>query len=220
MIKTETSVPETYYRDSRDFQFLGRVFDAALNSYITNSEMVGTNPFSYNFNTKLIDLLTLTLGFKSRHHYNINQLTAMCAALTEALRWKGTKKSIQLAADALLKAEGVAEPAVVDVNEETSTVTIFLPIGLADTNLLNDMLDYILPAGMSCDIVKQMVVNTKEAQTTVTQMDTIEKFANKLAAETSVVPESGDVEMLGLDTPGLIDNTTVVGKQIKKEEGE
>lgn len=222
MIKTEKSVPEIFYRDSRDFQFLGRVFDTVFNSLKTNSELVESNPFSDNFDTKLIDLLTLTLGFKSRHHYNINQLTAMCSAFMRAIKCKGTIKSIQTAVDTLLRAEGISDAARIEVDSETSTLQIYVPLALKDTNLLNDLLDYILPAGMGYEIIKQLALavpsNTNIVFTNKGVDGAPQIWSEKHpTSATSIIPEA-DVIGGGIvpsrARAGLSDNTTVVGKEI------
>ena len=226
MIKTEFDVPEVYYRESRDFQFLGRVFDVVFNSTKTNSDLVETNPLSDNFDTRMIDLLTLTLGFKSRHHYNTKQLTAMCSAFTKALRCKGTQQSIEIALETLLRAEGITKSAKVYVEDDISTMYIYVPVELSDTNLLKDLFDYLLPAGMKCEVVKQLAVET-QAQTDIIftgkGIDGADQFNNSKhwAAQTSIVPGKGVADTSATPSnarAGLVDNTTVVGATIPPEE--
>ena len=82
MIKLQNLTPDVYSSQSRDFQLLERLFDIVLNYVKTNSDNLYTLPLSDNTDEHLIDLMTLTLGFKSRHHYNIkHQHFANIAAL-------------------------------------------------------------------------------------------------------------------------------------------
>ena len=49
MIKTKNLTPENYYKQSRDFQLIGRIFDFVLNYLKTNVDAVSNNPFSEDF---------------------------------------------------------------------------------------------------------------------------------------------------------------------------
>ena len=90
MIKLQDLTPEVYYKESRDFQFLGRLYDLVLNSVKTESELIYNLPLSPNVNEKMLELLTLTLGFKPKHQYNSKQLYAICSVLSEIIRNKGS----------------------------------------------------------------------------------------------------------------------------------
>ena len=107
MIKLRNLTPEVYSKQSRDFQFIERLFDVVLNSVKTNSESLYNLPLNDNTDERLIELMTLTLGFKSRHNYNVKQLTALCSAFCEVLKNKGTIYSITAAGNALLNSEGI-----------------------------------------------------------------------------------------------------------------
>lgn len=153
MIKLEELTPEVYYQQSRDFQYLGRLFDLVLNSTKTNSDVIYDIPKSDAAGSKLIDLLALTLGFKTVHEYNIKQLANVCSIFQTILRNKGTKYAIDLACTAILNAEGITDEHYVNIKEGTN-VQIFMPWSVSDLNLLKDLLDYILPAGVTCEIAR------------------------------------------------------------------
>lgn len=155
MIKLQEMTPEVYYRKSRDFQLIGRLYDLVLNYVKTNAELINTIPISQSDNDqRMIDLMTMTLGFKTRHHYNLKQLTALCSAFAEIIKIKGTRRAIELACEVLLRSEGLTKPEYINVDEEKCVVEISIPKELSDLNLLTDLLDYILPAGMSCQIIR------------------------------------------------------------------
>ena len=150
MILLKDYTPEVYYQQSRDFQFIGRLFDLVLNSLKTNADMIYDVPASDAAGSKLIDLLALTLCFKATHEYNIKQLINVCSILSVILRNKGSLKAIELVCSAILNAEGITLPYAVIKNGYT--VQIYMPQSVSDLNLLKDLLDYILPAGLSCEI--------------------------------------------------------------------
>lgn len=172
MIKIQNLTPEIYSKQSRDFQFIERLFDIVLNSVKTNAENLYTLPLSANTDEQLIDLMALTLGFKSRHHYNVKQLTALCSAFYEVLRNKGTLYSLELAGNALLHSEGIPETLFVEPDlTNPNLINIFIPQDLSDTNLLKDLLIYILPAGIGCNIIREL----KTAKTAATNLSTTSK---------------------------------------------
>lgn len=154
MIKLQDLTPEVYYRQSRDFQYIGRLYDLVLNSVKTNTDMIYDIPNSDAAGSKMIDLLTLTLGFKPKHNYSVKQLAAICSIFQTILRNKGSVYAIELACTALLHAEGITDECKVYFDEKTYTATIMISQELSDISLLNDLLDYILPAGISCIIVR------------------------------------------------------------------
>lgn len=160
MIKTQNLVPQVYYDKSRDFQLLGRTFDIVFNYLKTNIDLIYNNPLSDNSDERLVDLLALTLGFKSRHNYNVKQLTAMCSSFMLAMRNKGNITGIELAVNTLIQAEGIKNGALILVDSKNNNLNIYIPVELTDINLLNDLLVYILPAGMSCSIIRQQLVET------------------------------------------------------------
>lgn len=243
MIKLRNLTPDVYSKQSRDFQFIERLFDVVLNSVKTNSESLYSLPLNDNTDERLIDLMTLTLGFKSRHNYNVKQLTALCSAFCEALKNKGTVYSIITAGNALLNSEGIHEEILVEYHLDTTTgktiftqLDIFVPQELSDTNLLKDLLVYILPAGVTVNLIRELKLNTA-ANTTLTTDDKVtiydnnnepwdgsSTFADAKDTTTSVIPQITEnlAEVSAKATPGFITNTTVikVGTTKVEESGE
>lgn len=170
MLRMRQMVPNVYYDHSRDFQLIGRLYELVANMVKTNADMLYNLPVSDDMNERLLDLAASTLGFKSLHHYNVNQLRALCSAFTEILRSKGAITSIEKACNTLVAAEGIAEEIGVEVDNDTRQVFIYVPPTLSDINLLKDVLIYILPAGMSYTIIRthkntytvdtELVINT------------------------------------------------------------
>lgn len=183
MIKLQNMTPNVYYNQSRDFQFIGRLFDVLLNSIKTNTELITNLPLNDDLENRLLDLLTMTLGFKSLHEYNIVQLRALCSAFMSLLHKKGTYTAIEKACSVLINAEGITNEFSIDIAD--NNVTIYLPPNVNDTNLLKDILIYILPAGMTCEIVKTLRVNIDN--TTKILVDDSLKYAVELSDRNAMV---------------------------------
>lgn len=163
MIKLQNLTPSIYYQHSRDFQFIGRLYDIVLNSVKTNTNILYNLPFNTDTNTKVLDLLASTLGFQELHNYNIDQLKAVCSSFTEVLRNKGNVRSIQLACTLVLSAEGIEqEPEISWKDDDQGTFMLYIYISpkLSNLNLLRDILDYILPAGLSYNIIRRTNIDT------------------------------------------------------------
>ena len=153
MINFSNQVPSVYSNASRDFQYLGWLINVVLNSVKHNIDDIYGLP-NTSGDTKLAELLAATLGFKIKRNYDKKQLVALSAVLPIVLRYKGTLKAIRIAAEALVMAAGSLGD--ISVSAEGAEVTVVLPKDLVDTALFLDLLDYILPAGMTCHVVRKM----------------------------------------------------------------
>ena len=176
LIKFQDLTPEVYYKRSRDFQYIGRLFDLVLNNAKMNTDIISSLPLNPDMDPRLLDLLALTLGFKSKHEYNTKQLAALCSIFPFVLRNKGSKLAIETACNALLNAEGITKEASIEVSNQT--VSIFLPSELSDLNLLKDLLNYILPAGMSCSIVREATLVPPSSTTLVSYNDSVVNYTD------------------------------------------
>lgn len=181
MIKLQNYTPQVYYNESRDFQFLGRLFDLVLNSVKTRADLIRTLRKPDELADQYLELLALTLGFKATHKYNATHLRAICKVFPEILRNKGNINSIIIACNALFAADGLSQLAdyevIKDQNEKITGVNIYIPQNFTDTILINDLLVYVLPAGLTCNIINQLQV-TEEYRTTFNFTDKFNLYNN------------------------------------------
>lgn len=241
MIKLQDYTPEVYYRESRDFQFIGRLYDLVLNYVKTNADLIYSLPLSDNSDDRFIDLMAMTLGFHAKHKYNSQQLRAICSVLSEVLRNKGTIKALTIACDAIFHAEGIQGKFDYGLTNGNTNIIIYLPQELSDTTLLNDLFDYILPAGMSCQIIK--TYSEKTLPTTEISVDSTfyqykgnpaknGLYDNNLFAKIAILGDgatdlsTGNLSVSDAkkasneDLPGKIANTNVYIPVIGNTEGE
>jgi hypothetical protein len=152
MINLYNQVPSIYTSASRDFQYLSWLYNVVLNNVKHNVDDLYNLPTTRS-NPKLTELLAMTLGFKVKRNYDEKQLTALVAILPSVLKYKGTSKAILMAAKTLVKATGSLGEA--DVEVEGTEIVVTLPKDLIDVTLFLDLLNYILPAGMTCRVVRK-----------------------------------------------------------------
>lgn len=170
MIKLQELTPSVYYEQSRDFQFIGRLYDIVLNYVKTNADNLYTLPIGKNMDEKLLNLLTFTLGFQSKHHYNSKQLLAICSVLPLILKHKGSLNAILIAVNSILYAEGINQ--ALDYEFKDNNLVLYLSPDLSDLTLLKDIMIYILPAGIGCDMIKE-IQSVNEIKTILTTKDEV-----------------------------------------------
>lgn len=210
MIRVKNLTPEVYYNKSRDFQYIGRIFDVVINYIQTNTNNIYNIPLSKNMDKRYLDLLALTLGLKLEHNYNLEQLYAVCTVFEEALRNKGNLKSIQLITDALLKLQNSESTMVPEFDAATSTLKLYLPLSLQDNQLLNDLLDYIIPAGVRCNIFTY--VESKGSATSEFKETDAVSSHKKTSNATSFIPKYADIIGETPDTETGISNLSGGGR--------
>lgn len=150
MIKFQEQVPSIYTSASRDFQYLSWLINVVLNSVKHNVDDLYNLP-NTKADPRLIELLAMTLGFKVKRNYNLQQLSALVAVLPIVLKYKGTVIAVEMAGKALVAASGATGDFVIE-NTTNGELLVILPETLVDISLFTDLLPYILPAGMTCHI--------------------------------------------------------------------
>jgi hypothetical protein len=154
MIKIQESVPSVYYNSSRDFQFIGHLFDLVLNAVKTDADLLFNLPLSINSDDQLLDLMTYTFGLRlDKKRYNSKQLRAICSVAPQMLRAKGSKKAVQLLCTALMHADGLEDQFDVHMNDNNTVLTIYLSPLASCKDIILEILPYILPAGIVFNIV-------------------------------------------------------------------
>lgn len=180
MIKFYDQVPSVYLDASRDFQYLSWLINIVLNSVKHNVDSLYDLPNS-QADPKLTELLATTLGFKIKRNYDQDQLRALVAALPRILKYKGTKAAIDMAGNAILAASGAAGSFSSNISEKDSgELEVIFPVNLVDISLFTDLLPYILPAGMTCHVVRKNELKSDYA----TELDYIDERIAKWLPDT------------------------------------
>lgn len=239
MINTYLQVPAVYYKESRDFQVLGRTYDIIFNYLKTNIDMIYHNQLDYSSDKKLLDLIALTLGFDSKHDYDLSQLYNICTVFVQLLKYKGTLYSIKLAVDTIQNSQGLSDSSLVQRNKENPyLIDIYITNKIFDLSLLKDILDYIIPAGISYALYSNTILTDNTYTTTIKSgVSSIEKneaptyyykniadidpSLNIVPPYLNVVPSIKDVtNNNSLNMPGTIDNISVATLEVKENDAE
>ena len=180
MIRLQDNTPKTYYERSRDFQFIGRLYDVVLNSVKTNADIIANGiPYSDFSPEKFLELLSRTLGFKPKHNYTHNQLLAICNIFSTILKNKGNIKAVELVGEAILKTEGILGTIACLMKydaykqKDLPVLRIIIPEKLAEIALFYDLLEYIIPAGCACEVVRGEMSDPILAETAIVSEDNV-----------------------------------------------
>ena len=212
MIKLQDLTPSIYYEQSRDFQFIGRLYDIVLNYVKTNADNLYTLPIGKNMDEKLLNLLAFTLGFQSKHHYNSKQLLAICSVLPLILKNKGSLNAILIAVNSILYAEGISQ--ALDYEFKNNNLVLYLSQDLSDLTLLKDIMIYILPAGIGCDMIKE-IQSVNKIETILTTTDEVAVYKDIASKFNRILNprEKADKDILAGGRPagntGMLANITL-----------
>jgi hypothetical protein len=152
MIKFHEQVPSVYPSASRDFQYFCWLINVVLNDVKHNVDSIYNLP-NTKTDPKIAELLAMTLGFKIKRNYDQSQLAALASVIPTLLKYKGTKKAIEIAGNVLIKTSGTTGKFSCDLKNKV--LEIVLPKDLIDITLFIDLLPYILPAGLTCKILRK-----------------------------------------------------------------
>lgn len=147
-MKVENLVPVVYYKESRDFSYVGRLIEILFNYIKTNTDLVGKGVSTLSSHN-LINLLTSSVGFESKHEYTNEDLVRICSSFVYLVRNKGSVKAIEDTINILLRAQNIDFD--VDIyfdSDDDKLILVEVPMDLTDTALIDDIFDYILPTGI------------------------------------------------------------------------
>lgn len=173
MIRIQESVPGIYYNSSRDFQLLGHFFDLVLNSTKTEADLLFNLPLSQNSDDQLLDLMTFTLGLRlNKAKYTSRQLRSICSVAPKMMRLKGSRQAVSLLCTALMRADAAEGNFSLELNDAQTELTVYITSYATCRDALQELLPYILPAGMTFRI-KESSEQTYVTTTKVNLAETV-----------------------------------------------
>lgn len=146
-------LPEVYFKESRDFSYVGRLLEVAFNYLKTGADLVDVNPDNENISNDLLELVCTTLGFESKHKYIKKDLVAIASDFINLCKKKGSIESIAEAIIVLLNSQGIRigdksiEECIKIDTLDSHMIDIEVPHEMTDIVLLEDIFEYILPVG-------------------------------------------------------------------------
>lgn len=161
MFRLENNVPHIYVNESRDFQLLCRLFDAAFASVKYSTDSLTHASDTAVCNDALLDLLRYKVGLFSPLSCTKDQLRMIIESFPFMIRTKGSIQSVSAVLNLFHRmfGDGNNPPEFnVDTVANETVLRIIFPYNLKNTQLLVELLKLILPAGIFTDI--EIVVAT------------------------------------------------------------
>ena len=161
MINLETNTPREYSEQSRDYQVFVFVYNAIFN-YVKMYADLFTNIWTDNIDDELLDLRAYTLNFIRKFDWNNDDLRGVTNCFRYLLRTKGTKGAISMALQILSRIKGIklVDPDHAVEEIESGLIRLLVSEDVEDLGNLEDLLRYILPAGILYEVVKYAEINS------------------------------------------------------------
>ena len=169
MFRLQEHTPETYVNESRDFQLFCRVYDCVNNGVKFDIDTMLNIYDPYKANERVLDLLCTWVGFYPRVTLNNDALRHILASFPYMMKYKGTKRSIEMAVNTVLKINNVLTDYYIlidnvstheGIKETNYEVKIVFVDELYDLTSLNELLRYILPLGYSYQVYNGTLPST------------------------------------------------------------
>ena len=198
-MKVHNLIPEVYYRESRDFAYIGRLAEVVFNYMKTVADSASASFKNSNIQTNIIDLLVESVGFDLKHSYADRDLIYIANTFSSISKIKGSEAAIDLAIRLMLNSQGIEdieEFTFCNFDPDTCQLEINIPDNMTDVILLEDLFAYILPAGVIYKIAKfhAMDPNKKSDIKTISKLDDPMLNVND--------------DVIGIVKSGIADNST------------
>ena len=152
MFRLQDSVPEIYTKESRDFQLFLRLYDYVNSGVRYSAKSIDNLLDPFKCNSRAVSLLCTRVGFFPKSEYNTYALRHIINVFSEMLKYKGSKKGIEIALNAILRAEKNNSDYWVSINKLKNTILILTKKAIQNQTLLEDVLSYIIPTGYTLEI--------------------------------------------------------------------
>ena len=152
MIDVIAQTPIEYSKQSRDYQYIARLYTVLFNfnkMYIDDMSV-----WDADIDNKLSYLRAKTLNFHPKHAWQYDVLDAATSCLKDLVKRKGTKEAIRDVVTILERANNLRGEPQIEVDYNTYTIIIKIPKQLASMGVVDDLLELIIPIGMGYRIVE------------------------------------------------------------------
>lgn len=159
IIRFKNKVPEVYISESRDFQIFIRILDIIQNSIKLDIDNMSNILSTEDISDVYIENLKSKIGFYTNKTFADNSIRLALAAFPYIIKYKGSYKGIVRCVNTFSKIMGITtEPKINIYNyyEENPEYNYTIRIGIKhkklDTQLLDELLKYVVPTGYIVEI--------------------------------------------------------------------
>lgn len=152
MINAIEMTPTILSDNSRDYQLLARLYTMAFN--YPKAAIDSAKIWEPDIDDRLSILRAYTLNFIPKHEWDPKILKDITCCFKYLIRYKGSKKALEECIKLFAKASGIdGNSWRVEITDEQKVI-IYMTQQQASLANINDLLDYILPAGFVYRIIE------------------------------------------------------------------
>lgn len=221
MLKTQQLTPEVYYKESRDFQFFGRLYDGAINYLKTEIDLIKAFPLQNTQDTAFVELLLKTLGFRNLRQYQTEQLIGLASVWVDIIKNKGSLNAVDTLVKVILRVERINSKYTIEVDTTRDLPTVIIKIkdliSSQESSLLEEALNYILPIGTAYIIQDISLLNTfNPMEITLEENTSITKVDRKEISSLAINRDTQETQIRNGDAHTGTFETKTSGHSIKK----
>jgi hypothetical protein len=151
LIRTKNDVPQVYVSESRDFQIFTRVLDFVQNAMKYDIDSILNSISTYDISDEYIEHLIHKVGFFTDKDYDNYSLRKVLTAIPHIIRNKGSEYGISMCINTFLNIAGYRKSYTVSLYNDDDVHPYTVRIGIEgdeiNTDILKDMLSYVVPCG-------------------------------------------------------------------------
>lgn len=152
MFRLQNNTPPAYIDGSRDFQLFCRLYDCVNAGVRFNIDSMRSILDATKANDILLDLICTKVGFFTHKHFNSDVLRHILSAFPYIIKYKGSKRGIELAVWTILKLEGEESNPDIRIDNDTYTINIYTPSIVFNREALDELLKYVIPVGYTFNV--------------------------------------------------------------------
>lgn len=157
LLQLEHNTPEIYSEESRDFQLLCRILNIFLNALIEKTNKIVYDTSTDTLDENLLFLMARRLGFTTHKYFPATILKNICENFPYLINHKGTKDAIEKAAYTVLSANQDVVYLEVKMEPSLHSINIQSNASYEDLEYLNELLTFIVPAGVQWKYVSKLL---------------------------------------------------------------
>lgn len=151
IIRTKNNVPQVYVSESRDFQLFTRVLDFVQNSLKYDIDAMLNSLSTRDIAENYLEHLQSKLGFFTSRHYDDETLRKVLSAMPYIIRNKGSELGIAMCVNTFLNIVGFRKGYTLSIYNNDDIYNYTVRVGIEgseiNTDILRDMLSYVIPTG-------------------------------------------------------------------------
>lgn len=159
MIDIQKDTPIEYSKQSRDYQVFSFLYSALFNQVKLFADQI-ENIWTDNIDDKLLLPRSYTLNFIPKYDWDNDDLRGVTNNFRYLLRTKGTADAIKACLEILARLHNASIQGIDIEIIGPGHIRIIIGEEISDFGIIEDLLRYILPAGITYEVVKYANVNS------------------------------------------------------------